>query len=273
MAVRGRSITAGRPPAWLDAVSDIRFTGISGLDVDTVFHFETLRLRDAAPQLYDQAEFWATKPDSECTAIDLLGDVIQDVDAGLRESDRFDSHLLRRVSRFSGAVNAGFDRIMVPAERSGALAPITQHTIDQAESLRVETPPSRQVRVAGRLDMLRVSNQTLALNLDDGEEIRGVLASEEVLSLKSLLGKRVLLLGRAVYRPSGRLLRIDVEGVESGEGVSSFLSTIPKPSSLSRREVTTARPQTSKSGVAAFFGTWPGDETDEELLAGLRSLG
>jgi hypothetical protein len=31
--------------------------------------------------------------------------------------------------------------------------------------------------------------------------------------------------------------------------------------------------QDSKSGVNAFFGIWPGDETDEELLDALKRLG
>jgi hypothetical protein len=32
------------------------------------------------------------------------------------------------------------------------------------------------------------------------------------------------------------------------------------------------RLQPSRGGVAAFFGTWPGEETDEELLAALGEL-
>jgi len=31
-------------------------------------------------------------------------------------------------------------------------------------------------------------------------------------------------------------------------------------------------PQDRKSGVSAFFGIWPGDETDEELLAAVRAI-
>jgi hypothetical protein len=32
-------------------------------------------------------------------------------------------------------------------------------------------------------------------------------------------------------------------------------------------------PQDERSGVAAFFGTWPGDESEQELLDALRALG
>jgi len=270
MAVRGRSVTGGRPPKWLDAATDIRLLGVSG-DRDTQFRFEVPRLGEAAHELYDQPEFWSEKPDPESTGLDLLAEVVSEIDRGNEESDRFDSHLLRRVSRFGRAVSAGFDEIVL--DRSGGVhGAISQRTIDMAESLRVETPPSRQVRIAGVLDMLRVSTQTLALRLDGGEEIRGVL-SESVRPLTGLLDQRVVVFGRAVYRPSGRLLRIDVDAVETGEGASAFWSRVPKPSGVTRRPGELRRPQTTRTGVAAFFGTWPGEETDAELLAALRALG
>jgi len=40
---------------------------------------------------------------------------------------------------------------------------------------------------------------------------------------------------------------------------------------LGRKPVFTAKSQDKNSGVAAFIGTWPGDETDDELLAALES--
>jgi len=36
------------------------------------------------------------------------------------------------------------------------------------------------------------------------------------------------------------------------------------PATMARQDATT--------GVSAFFGTWPGDETDEELLAALEAI-
>lgn len=32
-------------------------------------------------------------------------------------------------------------------------------------------------------------------------------------------------------------------------------------------------PQDEKSGVSAFFGTWPGDETEDDLLKALKAIG
>lgn len=95
--------------------------------------------------------------------------------------------------------------------------------------------------------------------------------------LPELFGKWVLVLGRAVYRPSGRLLRIDAAGVEDGAGASPLFSKIPapqtvRPSASGRWKIS----ETGRRGVPAFFGTWPGDETDADidiLIKDLRGAG
>jgi hypothetical protein len=59
------------------------------------------------------------------------------------------------------------------------------------------------------------------------------------------------------------------EIVDTVEGRSAF-SFIPSP--LTHRTKQDRKIQAPKNGVAAFFGSWPGDETDEELLAALGEL-
>jgi hypothetical protein len=46
----------------------------------------------------------------------------------------------------------------------------------------------------------------------------------------------------------------------------------PKAGDDDVRPVAPTVPQDKASGVSAFFGTWPGDETDAELLALLAEL-
>jgi hypothetical protein len=38
------------------------------------------------------------------------------------------------------------------------------------------------------------------------------------------------------------------------------------------RPVAPLLPQDAGEGVSSFFGTWPGDETDDELLAALDAI-
>ena len=116
--------------------------------------------------------------------------------------------------------------------------------------------------------MIRHSTRSFGLKLEDGDEVRGVLeTNEQTEALKQSLGKKLLVLGRAVYRPSGKLLRIDAEGIrERARGSSLLFAKVPPPRELRPSAVRRKALFASTAGSApAFFGTWPGDETDEDF--------
>lgn len=50
-------------------------------------------------------------------------------------------------------------------------------------------------------------------------------------------------------------------------------SRLPQPMSVRGAAVAQLVAQDATNGVSAIFGTWPGDETEEELLTGLEELG
>jgi hypothetical protein len=105
------------------------------------------------------------------------------------------------------------------------------------------------------------------LLLADGQEVRGVLHDGDPDLLQQYFGREITIFGKAVYRPSGTLLRIDAQEIlDTVEGRSAF-SVVPP--ALTHRPKLDRKVQTAKNGVAAFFGSWPGDETDDELLAAL----
>jgi hypothetical protein len=224
--------------------------------------------------MYDQKEFWSQRPDPNDTGFDLLGDVITDVSNANSDSERFDNPLLRRIERFDHALNAECQSLAVVARRYSALAPatITHRVIELAQELTDATPQSRAVRIFGRLDMIRASTRSFVLQLDGGEYVHAAAAdSFDIGSLTPLFQKTVLVLGRAVYRPSGRLLRIDAKEVKAASDDQRFFSKIPAPqANLGRRAVYS--PAAGRGGIAAIFGKWPGDETDAEVDAALKEL-
>ncbi len=135
-------------------------------------------------------------------------------------------------------------------------------------------PQPRQTRVTGVLDVIRHSTRSFSLKLEDRIEVRGVVKTrEQIEELKKFLGKKLLVLGRAVYRTSGKLLRIDAEGFETGEGQPLLFAKVP-PARATRPTPVRIEPSSrQRQGVPAFFGTWPGEETDEDferMLAELR---
>ncbi|MEO7592419.1 MAG: hypothetical protein ABI134_14485 [Byssovorax sp.] len=274
MAFEGRSVATGRPRAWFNSACDVRFLGMDG-DEETLLHFEAPTFGEAASELYRQTELWAARPPPQWTGFDALAGVLQDVRAGNQDSERFDRQLLQTIAHFRRLLEGDFDRVGIEEHRTGkpGEAVLDHTTVEIARRLSEATPKNRPVRVVGRLDMLRLSTQSFAIHLDDGNEVRGVLTDGNASGLRALVNERVLVLGRAVYRPSGRVLRLDADSVEPGAGLPSIWSKVPGPLVRPVHAASDYRkPQTSTSGVNAFFGKWPGPESDEELIALLDEM-
>lgn len=272
MAFEGRTMPRGRPPAWLERASDVRFVGFSG-DDDTVLHFETPSLGEAAECIYQQRQFWDTRPAPEDTGLDLLGDVICDVRNHNTASDRFDSRLLNRLGRFRKPLKGPYESLRLGGHRfTTTPAVFDQVAVHNASQMADTTPAPNRIRVVGTLDMIRASTEAFAIMLDDEREVRGVIASGQIDNLSELWQERVLVHGTAVYRPSGTLLRVDAEQISLAEGESSLWSCVPEPNRRASDKSSFRKPQTSRTGLAAIIGKWPGEETDEEIEEALRGL-
>lgn len=273
MSFRQRSSLQGRRPPWLDRAGDIRFVDHSSKG-GSVLLFEAPTFGDAAPELYQQGELWPTRPSGNDTGFDLFGDVLADVTTNNDDSEHFDPTLLKGLMRFKRVFTGpfrGMDFTSTRSDREQHLQ-LTPSTLQRVQTFLGETPSPRRVRIVGKLDMMRISTQTFVVHLDTGEEVRGILPDDGMDEAKSLLNQRVLILGKAVYRASGRLLRIEADSVTVGETESSLWSRIPKPGTAKINGFKWHKPQGSRSGMAAILGKWPGEETDQQVRAALAKL-
>jgi hypothetical protein len=265
MAIEGASVASGRPPAWLERASDVRFVDYSHDRDDTLIALGLPRLGDAAAELYRQGKLWDTRPNPDDTAVEVFRHVVDEVAAENYESSWYDRQLLTRLARMKKVFGSQIHAIALPSGIGSTR--VNEKVTETAARLGASTPATRQVRIAGVLDMIRHSTRSFSLRLESGEEVHGVMESADGLTaLPEFFGKPVLVLGRAVYRPSGRLLRIDAAGIEDGAGASPLFSKIPppqtvRPSASGRWRIS----ETGRRGVPAFFGTWPGDETDADM--------
>jgi hypothetical protein len=273
MAIEGRSRARGKRPDWLRAASDIRFVGHDGKD-ETVLFFEAPSLGDAAPGIYAQKELWPTKPAPSETGFDVLAGVVTDVAAQNADSERFDRPLLDQIAGFKNVLNGTFNELAIVAQQQ-ALQPsavMTLSIIESARTLYTNIPIPQRVRVVGKLDMVRASTQSFGVILDDGQEVRGVLTVGDIRSISSLLNQRVLVLGKAIYRASGKVLRVDAEEVTAAHENGSFFSSIPAPARKRFDFKETAAAQGQATGIGPIIGKWPGDETDEQIEQALQEL-
>ncbi len=273
MALLNRSCPKGRRPDWLRRAADIRFVGHDS-DGGVTLYFEAPRLGEAAEELYRQGELFPTRPDAEETALDVFGNVLLDVARQDADSERFDHPLLKRLVRFHRALAGPFTEARLSGRRFAAEVPrLTQAVLQTARRLYEETPPPRKVRLAGTLDMARASNRTFGLRLEGDLEARGCLIEGSIEGLAALLNKPVLVFGEAVFRPSGRLLRVDANEYRLATDADWFFATMPKPLGARKHQAMPQERRKMAEGLKAVIGKWPGEETDEELQAALKELG
>jgi len=262
----------GRPPYWLTRATDVRLANYENGE-RVVLHFQAPTLGEAASELYAQQELWPSRPNEADTGFDLLGDVLQDIEQGNPESDRFDVGFLQEVQHFRKVLEGPFQEIQLESRRYRKEHParFNRQVLQQAQQLSAQTPPPRQVRVVGTLDMVRASTQTFALKLSTGEEVRGIWIGGPIEKLGNWLNKPVLVIGRAVYRPSGRPFRIEAQWMQEAKEEKPFFQFLPEGRSQDLKQLLRVQAR-RKPGIQAILGKWPGQETEAQVRQALEEL-
>jgi hypothetical protein len=127
------------------------------------------------------------------------------------------------------------------------------------------------VRLAGLLDTIRHSDRMFTLKLESGITLRGIAEGVPPETLAGLFGKMVTVSAMAVFRPSGRVLRLHADHIEPAGGDFSLWSVEPR-SLWGAAEPSVRQPQGPHSGINAIIGRWPGDESEAEIAAALEEL-
>lgn len=253
----------GRVPQALQAAAEVRFTGMDGSGDDrTVLHFRVPRFGDVAEELFQQRQLWDDGPRPEETAFDLLTQAMRDVRQLSKDSSRFDHALLNRFASYRSTLRRGVNAIVVGGATLDAR--FDDGFTEAAESLRRETPAPRRVRLCGKLDMLGVSRKVMGLYLEDGTPVTGLWNAEDFTGLAEHLGKDVTIEGMAMFRPSGRLLRIDADAIAAAGPKDSFFSKLPLAGSGTDYAVK-LRARPGESAYAGLLGMIPGEESEEEF--------
>jgi len=263
----------GRISKALSRVVDFRFVGhTAGPDGSTILTFQAPVFGEVAPELFEQKSFWPMGPEPTENAFDLLSASIRDVLDAVRDSDRFDTNLLRRYAGFKSVLTHGLTAIAMPGRSAADRTTIDGLLTAAAREMAQQTPPERRVRLVGKLDLLRFSKSVAGVQMEDGSLVTVVYSSSDFLDLRELLSKHVLIEGQGVFRPNGSLLRVDSDAVRiAGTGDSFFASTpkgeIPRDY---RREASAIRH--GSKPYAAIYGVIPADESDDEYAAAIEAL-
>jgi len=226
------------------------------------------KLGDLVPEKF--ARLSTFEPlDPRATCLDVFVEALDDALAGKPDSDLYDDGLVETLTRFARVLDHDVDSFEI---RNGRTRIFDRQSVDSLRQLRRSIPADQRVRVAGKLDLLKHSNRIFAL-LMPGIDLRGVVVADaDFTRFGQLLGQQVIVSGTAKFRPSGKVLRVEAEQIVAAEGDTTPWESAPQPlfSELETRSLRV--PQGPRSGVAALFGQWPGDETDEDFESAVRDL-
>lgn len=274
-AVEGESTRKGQRPAWLEAACDVRVTGLA--EGSALIPVEALTLAEIDRERFgiplQGGLFGEDKSElSELTVVDVFGRFLVSVVEGPADDVVADRPLLDICANFAKISGGGYSGVELAGIR-GRDKPIYVDSghVPQIERLRDKTPAPQAVRVSGRLDTISESQHEVSLVLKDGTRMSARLEDHDPERLHELFRKQVVISGMAHYRPTGGLRMVVAELLdEAGPGDVLFERA---PVARDRKPVAVVAAQDGDSGVSAFFGTWPGEESEEQLLKALRELG
>ncbi len=268
MAVEGRGKLSGRRPSWANKVADIRFHGAQPSSDKMILQFSAPTLGGAAPELFKQSDFWQSPPSEDTTALDLLAGCIFDVSSENSESNKYDAHVLAEIKKFSRVITSDITLKWITSDAPS----IDEALIGHVDTLSASIPAPLEVRLTGRLDMLRASTKSLAIQLKDGSQVSGVYLNDDISDIRPLLNERVLVSGKLIFRPTGRPLRIDVRQIVTTHQGNSIWDRLPQATGKLLLRSKLRRPQSVSTGLNSIIGQWPGLETDEELNSALEKI-
>ncbi len=267
LRVDGGDLT-GAAPAWLEKASDLM---VLPLEVgSTQLVIEAPTLAEAVPDRFAQVDFDSgLSPDF--TSVDVLEESLGEALAGNESSDKFDAGLLKTFGRFAKLWRHQIETVEFDGLRSVRL---DSAGTTRLEGLQKQIPADQRTIIVGKLDQLHHSKRMFTIRTDDGNDLKGLLATDDISveSLGQLFGQRAQVSGTVKFKASSAPLLIEAEMITAADSGPSVLSKIPRPlfPSLDHRALHKA--QGPRSGVAAIFGQWPGEETDEEVEALLAEL-
>lgn len=264
----------GRIPACLRAAADVHYVGHSaGGEGGTLLRFEVPSFGSVTGELFGQKLLWEDGPQPEQTAFELLGAALSDVRKRRKESNRFDSGLLRRISSYRRMLKRGIESIRLPDTALAEPGQIDSVAVIAASELCAATPLSRRVRVTGRLDVMGASQAVLKLDIKSGAAVtavwEGVLPIEE---LKDYFNRDVVIEGAGVFRPSGLLLRVDADAIALASAQDEFFRQVPEALALPDYSSLTQLRPGERSPFSRILGSIPAEETDEEFAAAVEAL-
>lgn len=272
----GAGSRKGPNPAWLNDSIDFTITGLK--PGSTVLDIAAPRLGETASEVFAQRQFWPDQteiaiPSLDDTALDLASLAIHEAQAEDSPGDRFDGSVLNAILGFGKAAKTSalrYELVPQDAAHDGFVLDARSYTRIEARSKAIPSP--KAFIVSGRLDKIEHDAGRFRLLVNPHSALLGRLDPNalNVESLRPLWGKQTTIEGMVHFKANGQPRLIEARRVGSRVEGDAIFEEMPAAEIPGAPVLTREQERRAKSfDLMKLWGTWPGDEPVEELLAQL----
>lgn len=264
--MEGHSTKKGKQPDWLQASTAFELTGLK--QGSTILEISSPRLSDALssaqiPLNYGDMELEQV---SKGSALDLGLLAFQQAFEG-EDTSLLDKALLKDMQQLKRVFRKGNGSVTLYGPQTIKVK-LDAKRFSAIKKLDSITPPSMTARITGKLEMMKHSNSSVQL-IADGQVIRAYLTEKMSLQeAKEFFGEEVTIDGIAHFDAKRKVSRFEVSKLRLASASDDYFRRLPQPLLKQISWMEEAK-NISYLGtkLSKVMGKWPGDESEEELLA------
>ena len=273
----GNGSGKGPKPRWLSATLGFTITGLkSG---STILDIVAPPLHETAPEAFAQEDMWNKQlnidsivPDS--TALDIVTLAINEARHENSVGEYFDVSVLGAILKFKKAINSpGVCYALTKRGSEHKQFELKQSDYGRIAEQLKQTPLPKAFIVTGQLNEIKHGDGRFCLLLGDGSSLLGQIdrAALDIEELRTLWGKETTVEGMVHSKINGQPRLIEARRIGKRLDGDNILEEKP---SVERSEMNEILSASEMARARAFdpmtlWGSWPGDETIEELLSQL----
>ncbi len=271
LAVEGTSSKKGQLPSWLRNSVDFTITGLR--KGSTKILISAPELIDTAPEELKQPDLWNIMPRTDDTALSIFIRAANDAVSKNNESSYVDGILLNSLLSFDNFIgNYAESFELFSEERKQEKIVIDKKRIENIREFKKKIPEQQKVILSGMFNEIEHSEGKFRLKLYTGITITGEIDKEFIdkESMRLLWGKMATVRGVAEFKPNKEIRYIKADLIKQyEENENILLNNTAQEEPLLLFE----KPQPFKqikNPLKELWGSWPGDESIEELLKELE---
>jgi hypothetical protein len=231
LRTEGRSMMRGAPPQWIKAA-----THFSIAFQENKLDVESLPLIEVAPELFEKSGLFP-ELNPNWTSLDYFQESLTSAILSLNffhphtmgnshiVESIYDSPLLYAFQRFRYVFSQGAALVHF---MNGKGLQISPESVTAFKELEANLPPPTKIKVAGKLQAIRMSDRTFRLVTKNQDVIKGIVKPLIQKAAQSLLNQNVLVSGLAYFTSTGKILRIEADHVlMAGEAELASYGQLP----------------------------------------------